>query len=128
LLIIDDEPKLLRTYSILLGREFEVVVVDDGAKALALLAEDSAFDVIVCDLHMPGVDGIDIYQHLTIHAPEVAARVLFSTGSVFQARVMEFLSRNRVTLLEKPVHLEALVETITRMLLIPPISAASSSR
>jgi two-component system response regulator AtoC len=59
-LVVDDEPGLRHTLSLILGDEgHEVRTVGDGAAALDALAADDAIDLVLCDLRMPGMDGLE---------------------------------------------------------------------
>jgi signal transduction histidine kinase/CheY-like chemotaxis protein len=110
LLIIDDEPMLLRAVSSALGGEHDVVVAHGGQEALALLDGDPAFDLIICDLQMPVLDGVAIYDAVAVSAPERLGSLVFMTGGAVTARAQAFLSRTRPRVIEKPIALEALFE------------------
>lgn len=110
LLIIDDEPMLLRALSSALDDAHDVVIAQGGEEAVALLEKDRAFDLIVCDLQMPVLDGVAVYEAVATHAPDRLASIVFMTGGVVTSRVQTFLSRTRPRVLEKPIELDALVE------------------
>lgn len=114
-LIVDDEPLLLRSLARMLQSHHEVVTASGGEKALAILAEDSRFDAIVCDLMMPGVDGLQVHE--TVHAdhPELEARLVFLSGGVFTQRMEEFLRRTEPILLDKPVARDVLLEALRNL-------------
>jgi signal transduction histidine kinase len=118
-LMVDDEPRLLRSYGLLLGGEHEVVLAHGGREALALLERDGRFDLILCDLQMPEVDGVAVYERLAATAPEVAARIVFATGGVYQPRVRDFLARTALPVLQKPLAVDALFELIAQRTLEP---------
>ena len=101
-LVIDDEEALLRTYKRSL-RGLDVETASGGAAALAILAADRSFDVILCDLMMPDVDGLAVHAYLAANAPALAERVVFCSGGVFTARAQAFLDRIPNRVLEKPV-------------------------
>lgn len=79
-----------------------------------MLAADPLFDVIVCDLQMPNVDGVAVYEQLALRAPRLAERLVFCTGGVYYARIREFLERTRVPVLEKPVPADELLAALAR--------------
>lgn len=114
LLLIDDEPRLLQTYAALLQDAADVKLASDGLEALALLNVDRAFDVILCDLQMPELDGPGFYTRLQALAPELAGRTLFTSGGVFRQSVREFLAVSPVPVLEKPVREQVLLEMLAR--------------
>jgi CheY-like chemotaxis protein len=113
-LVVDDEPRLLQTYRLLLEAEHEVVLARGGAEALERIRTDRSFDLILCDLQMPGIDGPTVYEHLRELAPELCRRIVFSTGGVFQPRVRAFLAENELQVLEKPVRPERLFGVIAQ--------------
>jgi CheY-like chemotaxis protein len=107
ILIVDDELALARS----LGRnlkEHQVEAVGSGREALAALTRDPRFDVILCDLMMPEMTGVELYEEIQRVAPQLAARVVFMTGGVFSADVEAFLERVAPKVLDKPIELSTL--------------------
>jgi signal transduction histidine kinase/CheY-like chemotaxis protein len=108
LLIIDDEPMLLRAVSSALDGDHDVVVANGGEEAVALLDVDRAFDLIICDLQMPVLDGVAVYEAMAQHAPERLGSLVFMTGGAVTARVQAFLARTRPRVIEKPFDLDVI--------------------
>jgi CheY-like chemotaxis protein len=106
ILIVDDEPMVAASLSRSLRTDYDVSTAT-GPEALRWLLGGQEFDVIVCDLTMPEVSGMDLYEHLKEQRPTVAERMIFLTGGAFTPRAQEFLSERRYWL-EKPVELSAL--------------------
>ncbi len=112
LLVIDDEDSIRRA----LRRYFErrgwaVDEAPDGTDALVkLLRRDAAvlYDVVLCDLKMPGVGGPELYRRLEAESPEMVRRLILSTGDVSAADVVDFLAGVAVPVLEKPFELVTL--------------------
>jgi len=78
ILVIDDEPSVLRALARLLRRDgYLVSTASNGRHALARLQERH-YDVIVCDLRMPELDGPAFYAILTRQYPALRQRVIFS--------------------------------------------------
>ncbi|HEX4355452.1 MAG TPA: response regulator, partial [Polyangiales bacterium] len=73
-LLVDDEPSIRAVYPEVLGLDYEVVVAANGREGLAILAERTDFDVIVCDMTMPGMDGPQFYEALRAQAPQLLTR------------------------------------------------------
>jgi PAS domain S-box-containing protein len=113
-LIVDDEPTLVRAYRRLLSRSHQVVGAYGGDEALAILARDDNFDIILCDLMMPRVDGVAVYQHLKRWQPHLVSRVVFCTGGPTNANCRQFLAETKVDLVLKPVTQESLLEWVAR--------------
>jgi signal transduction histidine kinase len=107
-LVVDDEPALGAALARSLERDFEPVVVTSGREALERLREDRDFDVILCDLIMPQLTGMDLHDELHRMAPPLAERIVFMTGGTFTARAQEFLQRVANPVLEKPFDLPTL--------------------
>ena len=82
------------------GYHCEVVV--GGAAAQARLGQDAAFDLVVSDLRMPGVDGPALHGWIVAHRPELAAHVGFVTGDTLGAGAGRFLAEAGCPVLEKP--------------------------
>ena len=81
LLLIDDEPLVTTALRQALGPGYTTRALSCAREALALLAEDAAFDAILCDLRMPGMDGLTFHAELRARYPALAARVLFLSGA-----------------------------------------------
>ncbi|MCA9646297.1 MAG: response regulator, partial [Myxococcales bacterium] len=104
LLIIDDEPLLLRAYERMLARTHDVEVALGGEAGLKVLRARQDFDLILCDLMMPDCDGPSVYQALSQEAPELLERLHFCSGGAFTQRVTDFLTRVGRPVLEKPLN------------------------
>jgi CheY-like chemotaxis protein len=84
-----------------LRREHTVVVEADARAALARLAKED-FDVIFCDLMMPGMSGVEFYETLARSNATAARRVVFMTGGAFTARSKTFLESVANVSIAKP--------------------------
>lgn len=100
-LIIDDEAPLRHVMERLLIAH-EVVSASSGDEALAILQHDRSFDLILCDLMMPEVTGMDVHHWLVSHDPVLATRLVFITGGAFGPVAAEYLSDAGNLKLEKP--------------------------
>jgi CheY-like chemotaxis protein len=108
LLVIDDEEKVGRALACLLQADHDVEVsVNPRAIAERLLAGER-FDVILCDLVMPGMTGMELYATVAKKVPEQAERFVFVTGGAFTPAATDFIGRVSNTVLEKPYDLHAL--------------------
>ena len=108
LLIIDDDAMVLSALRRRLHPRYDVVTVLGGVEALARLAEDAAFDSIICDLMMPEVDGKSFYDAIQKEHPELADRIVFMSGGAFTPRLRKFASAVSNPVLQKPVSREDL--------------------
>ena len=112
ILVIDDDQAVLRAYRRMLSSRHDVVLATGGAEGLDLLERDDAFDIVLCDVMMPQVDGPMVYDALALRAPEVVGRLVFCSGGAFTPRAKEFLGSVRNTFLHKPIDPEALEAVI----------------
>ncbi len=108
ILVIDDEVSLVRAYRRFLGRRHEVVAAYGGEEALQVLAMDSDFDLVLCDLMMPGIDGMAVYEWIKANLSALLPRVVFCSGGPTGQRFKRFLNEPGVTFAEKPIAQDAL--------------------
>jgi CheY-like chemotaxis protein/anti-sigma regulatory factor (Ser/Thr protein kinase) len=102
ILVVDDEPLVAKVVSRSLAANHEVIGLERSTEALALVRGGERFDVILCDLMMPEMSGIDFYKALYEFAPEQAGVVVFLTGGAFTPRARRFLDEVPNRWLEKP--------------------------
>ena len=101
-LVVDDDVMVGQTIRRGLAREHDVTVVTSGKEALTLIEEGKRFDLILCDLMMPTMTGIDFYAEISSIAPEVLDRIVFITGGAFTPAARAFMDRVPNPRLEKP--------------------------
>jgi two-component system, cell cycle sensor histidine kinase and response regulator CckA len=107
ILIIEDEPALGRVLPRLL-KPHSVTVVERAREALERLRTGGRFDVILCDVMMPEMDGMQFHQELERERPEIARRVIFMSGGVFTPALRTFFDGLPNVRLEKPLDIPAL--------------------
>jgi CheY-like chemotaxis protein len=113
-LVVDDEPAVGLLVRRVLQGEHDVDVVTSGEAALDRVAAGRRYDVLLCDLSMPGIGGRRLLERLEQVAPDQAARVVLLTGGAFTAQARAFLESTTVEVLEKPVPNEVLREVVAR--------------
>jgi PAS domain S-box-containing protein len=111
-LIVDDEPAIGVALRKVLERSHHVTSITSGEGALQLLLDGAPFDVILCDVLMPGVSGMDLYRELEEKRPELARRIVFMSGAAAMPRVAEFLEGIDNARIDKPVDLALLHQLI----------------
>lgn len=116
ILIIDDEPLIGKTLQRRFGREHDVVALTDARDALALLDKGERFDVILCDLMMPHMTGMDFYEKVKDDYAEMAGKLVFFTGGAFTPRARSFLDEVTNPRLEKPLSFDALRKLLSELL------------
>ena len=76
----------------LLGQVHEVFTADSGLAGRQILEHDQSFDIILCDLMMSEMTGMELHEWLGAHHPELSRRLVFITGGIFTPRAAEYLS------------------------------------
>jgi PAS domain S-box-containing protein len=101
-LVVDDEPGVCLVLKRTLGRDHAVDVCEDGLAALRAIQSGARYDVILCDLMMPQMTGLQLYENLAEQAPDQAARMVFLTGGAFTDSTRLFLEKTTRPVLFKP--------------------------
>ncbi len=115
-LVVEDEPTVARLIADVLEDEgFDVDVLLDGREALNRAARES-YNLVICDMKMPGLDGQNFYRSLERAGNPLHERFLFVTGDIVAAQTQEFLRRNDLPHVAKPFRVEELTEKVHRVL------------
>lgn len=110
-IVIDDEPLVGRAIRRAL-RDHEVEVFSSAEEAIERLCSDEPFDVVFCDLMMPEVSGMEVFDRVSERRPELASRFVFMTGGAFTAQAREFLHKTPLVCLEKPFELHQIRDLV----------------
>lgn len=111
-LVVDDEPAIGVSLRRVL-RDHDVTLLTEAREALDLILSGAHFDVILSDLMMPGMSGMELYEELRRRRPRAAERVVFITGGAFTAAAQAFLDHVPNPRFDKPFDppvIRALVE------------------
>jgi signal transduction histidine kinase len=115
-LVVEDEPTVGGLIADVLRDEgMRVDVLQDGHAALER-ADKENYDLVICDLKMPGMDGQKFFQSLGARRNPLQGHVLFVTGDVVAPRTQEFLERHRLPYVAKPFRVEELSRAVHGML------------
>ena len=82
------------------------------AEVIARLGAGERWDLILCDLMMPEVSGINLYREALSHAPDAARRIVFMTAGAFTPRARAFVESVGKRCLDKPIDAESLRELV----------------
>lgn len=116
MLVVEDEPTVARLIADVLEDEgLQVDTLLDGREALRRAAREN-YDLVICDMKMPGLDGQHFYQSLARSRNPLQERFLFVTGDVLAQQTQEFLERNRLPHVAKPFRVEELTEKVYGLL------------
>lgn len=107
-LIVDDEAMFTQSLRRLLQRQHDIAVANDGLEALTAVRAGQRFDVILSDVNMPQMTGIELFEQLLELAPDQAQHFVFLTGGAFGGPTQQRLRALGTRQLEKPVDITAL--------------------
>ncbi len=129
ILAVDDERPVLRALSRLLRDGRQVDTVTSTAEALERLTDPSAepYDLVLCDVMMPDLTGMDLHEALTERAPEYLERLVFMTGGAFTPRARAFLATVEAPCISKPFDLDELLAIVGEAAQPVQNSSASSA-
>ncbi len=123
-LVIDDEPMIRVLVTRILSGRFRVTSADGVRAALAALNETSDFDVILCDLMMPGESGMDFFGVVRRLYPDLVGRVGFITGGAVTPDTSKFLETASRPVLNKPFNAEGLGAFVQQLVAVTATRAA----
>ncbi len=116
ILVLEDEPTVASLIADVLREEgMKVDVLLDGSRAVQQ-AERESYDLAICDMKMPGMDGQKFYQTLLQRQNPLCERMLFVTGDMVAPRTQGFLARHHLTHVAKPFRMEELSSAVHGML------------
>jgi CheY-like chemotaxis protein len=101
ILIVDDDAVLAKALGRIL-RDHDVTVLGDAREARDRIGRGERFDLILCDLVMPEMTGMELYAEIAREAPEQLDRMVFVSGGAFTPATIEFLGRVPNERIDKP--------------------------
>ena len=116
LLVIDDEELMCELLSAMLSSDFDVVVLSSSREALKRLCSGEAYDLVVCDLMMPELTGMELFAQLQDSHPAQAERIVFMTGGSYTDEAHDFLAEKGRFQLQKPFRHDALLAMVRQRL------------
>lgn len=111
ILVVDDDVMNLKRTKLILDKHFDSVLVKSGEEALAKL-ETESFDLILLDIAMPGMNGIETFKRMK--EDKVETPVIFLTASGDEDDVVAAISLGAVNYLKKPFLPKDLLERIAK--------------
>jgi signal transduction histidine kinase/ActR/RegA family two-component response regulator len=115
-LVVEDEPTVARLIADVLEDEgMRIEVFMDGRAALDR-AQREHYDLVICDMKMPGLDGQNFYKMLVRAGNPLRERFLFVTGDLIAAHTQKFLERYHLPYVAKPFRVEELTEKVKQVL------------
>jgi signal transduction histidine kinase/CheY-like chemotaxis protein len=108
LLVVDDEQLVLAAIQRALEEHHQVTCEADGRRALRRIEAGERFDLVLCDLMMPEMTGMEFHAAVSSAAPELADRIVFVTGGAFTPSAEAFLAGVPNPRIEKPFRMDEL--------------------
>lgn len=113
-LVLEDEPLIGRICKRALEKDgFDVEIALDGELAIEMV-EKKEYDIFLCDIRTPKISGMDFYRYLKNKNPDLADRVIFTTGDMLSTDVKEFLDNFKGKYISKPFVLDELKEMVSK--------------
>ena len=110
ILVIDDERSIRNTLKDILEYEkYEVDLAEDGNKGIEKV-QNAEYDIILCDIKMPGLDGIEVLERLVVIAPDTPVVMISGHGNIDTA--VDSIKKGAFDYIEKPLDLNRLLITI----------------
>lgn len=116
-LVVDDEQQILSMLQRHFREKYDLVVESRGQRALDRLLTGEDYDVVLCDLILPYLNGMSLYRSLVQARLDVAERVIFITGDVLSPAVISFFKHVKNKCVEKPfdmIELEAAIDVLMK--------------
>jgi len=110
-LVVDDDASIVRIIRRFL-RDHDVATASDGRSALAILETTTDFDLVLCDVVMPVMGGVEFWSEVAARHPSLLERVVLMTGGARSAADEMFLASGVVRVLRKPFSFDVLHEIL----------------
>jgi nitrogen-specific signal transduction histidine kinase/CheY-like chemotaxis protein len=114
-LVIDDEESLAHAMRRYISQDHDVDAVTSARVALDMLAAGNRYDVIVCDLMMPQITGMELHANVVKLDPVQAGKIVFVTGGAFTDSAREFFETTKNPRIEKPFDLKTLRHLVNEL-------------
>ncbi|MFK7999619.1 MAG: ATP-binding protein [Polyangiales bacterium] len=115
ILIVDDEEALLSAYRRLLQPNHTLETAGSGGCAIEILETHTNFDLIICDLMMPGMDGPTFFDAVQARWPHLVGRMVFSSGAAMSERARLFADKVGNHCVSKPIRPAELEEILAKV-------------
>jgi CheY-like chemotaxis protein len=115
-LVIDDEESLAQAVRRFLANDHEVEALTNGREALERILAGTRYDVILCDLMMPQMTGMEVHEAILRIDPSQARRMVFLTGGAFTQSAREYIESVPNQRIEKPFDLKALRALVNELI------------
>ena len=114
ILVVDDEPLIAECLSRALGDEGHLVDLAKTGNELIENQDLTRYDIIILDVKMPGIDGVELFDYIKQLSDDVSSRIMFITGDISNPATREFITKTGNPMLAKPFTLDGLVSSVCR--------------
>jgi CheY-like chemotaxis protein len=113
-LIVDDDSTVAEMLRRFLSDEFDVTATTRPSEAARWLTSGNWYDIVLCDVVMPEMTGVELHERVHQVRPDLAARIVFVTGGITRADLRAALDGLPNLVLQKPFDLASLRELVHR--------------
>ena len=114
ILVVDDEPLIAECLSRTLGDEGHLVELAKTGNELIENRDLTRYDIIILDVKMPGIDGMELFDYIKQLSGDVSSRVMFITGDISNPATREFITSTGNPMIAKPFTLDGLVSAVRK--------------
>jgi CheY-like chemotaxis protein len=111
ILIVDDDAMIADAVASVLD-DYDTTVVPSAEKALELVGGGASYDLVLCDIGLQGMSGIDLYSVICRHLPDLSQRFVFMTGGSLTPESDAFLRAHADRVIDKPFEFERIRRVI----------------
>jgi DNA-binding response OmpR family regulator len=115
ILIVEDEAGIGEFCHRVLSSHGHRVDVAANGKVAQDMIKIKEYDLLLVDIRMPVMDGVELYRWLNEQYPQIASRVIFITGSTLGQDTLNFLNQTRRPFLLKPLSTDKLIGLVKRL-------------
>ncbi|MBN2526213.1 MAG: response regulator [Deltaproteobacteria bacterium] len=116
ILIVDDEPAIIRSTRRILEKEHDILAAGTAEEALEIMRANQNIDILLLDVFMPGMSGLELAETLKRMSSPLAQRIIFMTGGASNVEISRFLHESNAPVLEKPLDIQLLNALISDMI------------
>jgi signal transduction histidine kinase/ActR/RegA family two-component response regulator len=113
ILVLDDDPRVGRAVKTILSNH-EVITYDKAEEAIHAV-RNGVFDLVICDVMMPDINGIQVRDLMLRDRPDLTNRWIFMSGGIFGTALSQDIRESSVPLIDKPIEKEVLLHALRRM-------------
>jgi CheY-like chemotaxis protein len=116
ILVVDNEPLIVRAITRFLGHDYDVDSAENGQEALEVMKDGPRPDLVLCDLLMPEMTGMELYACVLRDSPDLSRRFAFLTGGAYTPETIAFLEESKRPTLNKPLDPQSLRRAVSQLL------------